>query len=69
MKILAILDLRPGASIETVRSKLREELEGVEDSSAAQRRLSALPLVAADMFDVELIELQPFVNWSRLFRD
>lgn len=28
MKILAILDLGPGASIATVRSKLGEELEG-----------------------------------------
>lgn len=95
MKILAILGLNPGASIQTVRSRLGEELErswalyagGVlreayatpsasrvvfvleaEDSLAAQRQLSALPLVAAGMFDVEIIELQPFVNWSSLFR-
>jgi hypothetical protein len=39
-----------------------------EDARGAQERLATLPLVAAKMLRVELIELRPFVNWSTLFR-
>jgi hypothetical protein len=38
-----------------------------EDSAAAKRQLAQLPLVAAGMFNVECLELRPFVNWSMLF--
>jgi uncharacterized protein YciI len=37
-----------------------------EDSAAAKRQLAQLPLVAAGMFNVECLELRPFVNWSML---
>ena len=40
------------------------EAEGAADAEA---RLSTLPLVAAGMMRIELIELRPFVNWSLLF--
>ncbi len=35
--------------------------------AVASTRLSELPLVAAGRFDIELIELKPFVNWAALF--
>jgi hypothetical protein len=38
-----------------------------EDAAAASRQLAPLPLVAAGMFNVECLELRPFVNWSMLF--
>jgi len=38
-----------------------------DDAAAAGRQLSPLPLVAAGMFNVECLELRPFVNWSMLF--
>jgi hypothetical protein len=37
------------------------------DIAEAQEHLRRLPLVAAGLFQVELIELRPFVNWSLLF--
>ncbi len=37
------------------------------DVAAAKRHLAPLPLVAAGMFNIEYLELRPFVNWSRLF--
>jgi hypothetical protein len=38
-----------------------------DDAAAAKRQLAALPLVAAGMFEVQCLELRPFVNWSMLF--
>jgi hypothetical protein len=38
-----------------------------EDAAAARRQLAPLPLVAAGMFNVDCLELRPFVNWSMLF--
>ncbi len=38
-----------------------------DDIAAAGRLLAPLPLVAAGMFHLELVELRPFVNWSMLF--
>jgi hypothetical protein len=38
-----------------------------KDAAAAQQLLAPLPLVAAGMFDIALVELRPFVNWSVLF--
>lgn len=38
-----------------------------ENAAAAKRLLAPLPLVAAGMFQVEFVELRPFVNWSMLF--
>jgi hypothetical protein len=35
--------------------------------SAAAALLAELPLVAAGLFQVDVIELHPFVNWSLLF--
>lgn len=37
------------------------------DITVAQAALNGLPLVQAGCFDVQLIELRPFANWSRLF--
>jgi hypothetical protein len=37
------------------------------DRGAASAALDSLPLVAAGMFKVELVELRPFVNWSLMF--
>jgi hypothetical protein len=37
------------------------------DKAPAEASLRTLPLVAAGLFRVELIELRPFVNWSLLF--
>jgi hypothetical protein len=94
MKILATLDLAPGAPIETVRSQLESEIKGswalyasgvirevyatpiatrvvfvleCESQAAAESHLHALPMVASGLFRIELIELRPFTNWSRLF--
>jgi hypothetical protein len=38
-----------------------------DDLAAAERHLARLPLVAAGIFLVELMELRPFVNWAILF--
>ncbi len=38
-----------------------------DTAAAASLQVSALPLVAAGLFDVQFIELRPFVNWSMLF--
>jgi hypothetical protein len=51
MKLLATLTLMPEAN----------------DATAAERLLAPLPLVAAEMFRIEWVELRPFVNWSMLF--
>jgi hypothetical protein len=94
MKVLAIVDVAPGASVERIRAELGLELKeswqlfeaGVlreayatssptrvvfvletDDARAADGHLRRLPLVAAGLFDVQCIELRPFVNWSRLF--
>lgn len=39
----------------------------VESIKQAEERLQDLPLVAKSMLRFELIELRPFLNWSRLF--
>lgn len=41
-------------------------MEGA-DAAATKQTLGALPLVAAGIFRMELVELRPFVNWSMLF--
>jgi hypothetical protein len=38
-----------------------------DNAAAAERHLVPLPLVAAGMFQMEFVELRPFVNWSTLF--
>jgi hypothetical protein len=38
-----------------------------DDAAAAKRQLAPLPLVAAGIFELECLELRPFVNWSMLF--
>ena len=38
-----------------------------DDAADAKRLLARLPLVAAAIFDVQFVELRPFVNWSMLF--
>jgi hypothetical protein len=38
-----------------------------EDTAAAKHLLATLPLVAAGLFTIELLELRPFVNWAMLF--
>jgi hypothetical protein len=38
-----------------------------DDAASANRILARLPLVAAAIFDLEFVELRPFVNWSMLF--
>ncbi len=37
------------------------------DVKAAADSLNGLPLVAAGMFNIEMMELRPFVNWAALF--
>ncbi len=37
------------------------------DAAAAKQVLTRLPMIAAGMFRMELMELRPFVNWSMLF--
>ncbi len=39
----------------------------VESAAGAAEHLGKLPLIAAGLLEVELVELRPFVNWSRLF--
>jgi hypothetical protein len=39
----------------------------VPDVEHARQHLEGLPLVAAGLMQLELIELRPFVNWSMLF--
>ncbi len=94
MKILAIIDMVPGARMESVRAELANELNGswalfasdvlreayatstptrvvfvleAADAARATEHLRTLPLVAAGLFRVELVELRPFANWSLLF--
>ena len=38
-----------------------------DNTAAAKHHLALLPLVAAGMFEMEFVELRPFVNWSALF--
>ncbi len=38
-----------------------------DDVAGAKRLLATLPLVAADIFELQFVELRPFVNWSMLF--
>jgi hypothetical protein len=37
------------------------------DTETAADSLRGLPLVAAGMFHIEMLELRPFVNWAMLF--
>jgi hypothetical protein len=37
------------------------------DAQAARQALAPLPMIAAGMFGMEIVELRPFVNWSMLF--
>lgn len=94
MKILAIIEVKPGADMDRLRKELPQELQGswklfagdvlreayataspgrvvfvleAKDVAAAEDHLRGLPLVAAGMLRVELMELRPFVNWSMLF--
>jgi L-lactate utilization protein LutC len=39
-----------------------------DNAAAAKCHLVGLPLVAAGMFQMEFVELRPFVNWAALFR-
>ena len=41
----------------------------VEDRKSAEQALQSLPLIRLGVFSHELIELRPFVNWSRLFSE
>ena len=38
-----------------------------DDVADAQEHLRRVPLVAAGLFRVDLVELRPFVNWAMLF--
>lgn len=38
-----------------------------DDRAQAEAQLRKLPLIAAGSLRYELIELHPFVNWSRMF--
>jgi hypothetical protein len=38
-----------------------------DNAEAAKRHLAPLPLVAAGTFQMEIVELRPFANWSVLF--
>jgi hypothetical protein len=38
-----------------------------DDAKAAHAHLHELPMVAAGLVQLELVELRPFVNWSVLF--
>ncbi len=94
MKILALIDVARGASIETIRAEIANELKGswelfaagvlrevyttaepsrvvfvleADDTAQAHEHLRKLPLVAAGLLTVDLIQLRPFVNWSKLF--
>jgi hypothetical protein len=37
------------------------------DAEVAKQVLAPMPMIAAGMFRMELVELRPFVNWSMLF--
>jgi hypothetical protein len=39
----------------------------VDDIGCARARMRELPLVAAGLLSLELMELRPFVKWSMLF--
>jgi hypothetical protein len=39
------------------------------DADAAKRILAPLPMISAGMFEMEFVELRPFVNWSMLFKN
>ncbi|HLH96335.1 MAG TPA: dimeric alpha+beta barrel [Xanthobacteraceae bacterium] len=94
MKILALIGIARGASIETIRAEMANELKGswqlfaagvlreayataepsrvifvleADDTAQAHEHLRKLPLVAAGLLSVELVQLRPFVNWSKLF--
>jgi hypothetical protein len=94
MKVLAIIDVVPGADVAAVRARLDEELraswrlfaEGklreaygtatptrvvfvleAESVGEARAELEHMPLVAEQLFRVELVELRPFTNWSLRF--
>jgi hypothetical protein len=94
VKVLAIIDVAQGASLEAARHQLAEELKGswallasgvlreayataaptrvvfvleADDVPRAEEHLRKLPLVAAGLFRIELIELRPFANWAALF--
>ena len=94
MKILALIDVAPGAPIETIRLEIVNELKRswelfasgllreayatalprrvvfvleADDTGQAHAQLHKLPLVAAGLLTVELVELRPFVNWAILF--
>jgi hypothetical protein len=96
MKILAIVDVTPGASMERIRAEIKNEIAGswklfssgvlreaystaapsrvvfileADDMAQATAHLRELPLVAAGLLSLELVELRPFVNWSMLFSD
>jgi hypothetical protein len=38
-----------------------------DNAAAAEGHLASLPLIAAGTFEVEFMELRPFVNWSMRF--
>ena len=38
------------------------------DRERAEEHLRTLPLIAEGLLKCELVELRPFVNWSKLFR-
>ena len=40
-----------------------------ENTIAAETRLQELPLIKRGVFTVQLIELRPFTNWTRLFAE
>ena len=94
MKILAIVYVVPGASMESIRAEIKNEIMGswelfssgvlreaystatpsrvvfileADDIGSARAHLRELPLVAAGLLSLELVELRPFVNWSMLF--
>jgi hypothetical protein len=94
MKILAIIDVVPGADVAALRARLEEELHAswklfaagklreayatstptrvvfvleAESVAEAKSEMERMPLVAAKLLRVELVELRPFTNWSLLF--
>jgi hypothetical protein len=38
-----------------------------DNAAAAEGHLASLPLIVAGTFEVECMELRPFVNWSKRF--
>jgi hypothetical protein len=76
MKVLAILTLKPETPLETIRPRLVYSTDlptrvafviEADNTAAAHRHLAPLPLVAAGLFQIDCMELRPFVNWSALF--